>query len=452
MNFERFVPLNASKPTSLSFRDHLTAKDGHLLVDGVSCGALAEKFGTPLYVLSENRIRHNYRGFHGALEEIYHNVLVCPAYKANSHLAVCRLYQTEGAGAEVVSTSELRMALDAGVDPERIVYNGPLKKKADLEFAISSDTGLINADSVAELEHMQQVAHRISKKCNVGLRINIGIRTETHPHLATALREHKFGIWIGDAIAAYKVAAKKSELNTIGMHCHIGSNISERKVLSEMSKEVLGLAAEVERAVGLRISKIDLGGGLGFPYQPGSPAMTYGEYASSILTNNIAGLKELHNPTVIFEPGRAIVADSGILLTTVNVVKRQGGVNWAIVDAGMNTFIRPALYEAKHQVILASRASDERETYSVGGPCCESADVIAKNILLPPIREHDLLAVLDVGAYGFTMSNNYNGQLRPAVALVSKGEGLLIRRRESYEDMIAAEMIPSHLAKEHQSK
>ena len=430
---------------SLRFRNHLSFRDGKLFVDGVSCEALAEKFGTPLYILSENRIRRNYRTFHEALKKIYENIMVCPAYKANSHLAVCRLYLTEGAGAEVVSPGELRMALDVGVDPEKIVYNGPLKKRGDLELAISSDVGLINADSVPELEHMQEVAHHIKKKCNAGIRVNVGVKPQTHPHLSTAQREHKFGIWIEDAINAYKEAAKKSALNMIGIHCHIGSNITEPNVLNAMSSQVLKLACQIEEDVGLRLSRIDVGGGLGFPYQPESPLMTYDEYASSILTENLSSLEKLGNPKLIFEPGRAIIADSAILLTTVELVKRQGDVNWAIVDAGMNDLLRPALYEAKHQVALANRNSEDHTTYNVGGPCCESACFLAKDARLPTLKENDLLAVLDVGAYGFTMSSNYNAQYRPAVVLVSDSQGLLIRRRENYEDLIAAETVPEHL-------
>jgi diaminopimelate decarboxylase len=438
--------LNDHELESLQFRNHLTFQDGKLSVDGVSCEALTEKFGTPLYVLSENRIRRNYRTFHEALRQVYENILVCPAYKANSHLAVCRLYQIEDGGAEVVSSSELKTALDVGVDPEKIVYNGPVKKKADLELAISSNVGLVNADSLPELGRMQQVAHHLGKKCNAGIRVNIGIKPQTHPHLATAQREDKFGIWIGDAINAYQEAAKKTELNTIGIHCHIGSNLNEPEIISEMSSEVLRLAGQIQETVGLRISKIDFGGGLGFPYQSESPEMSYDQYASSILTGNLQGLEKMDDPKLIFEPGRTIVADSGILLTTVQVVKRQGDVNWAIVDAGMNTLLRPALYGAKHQVAHANRHSKDRTRYNIGGPCCESACFIAKDALLPTLVENDLLAVLDVGAYGFTMSNNYNGQCRPAVVLVSSGHGLLIRRRESYEDMIAAETVPQHLA------
>jgi diaminopimelate decarboxylase len=345
-----------------------------------------------------------------------------------------------------VSAAELRMALDVGVDPEKIVYNGPVKRKADLELAISSDVALINADSVSELERMQQVAGQIKKKCNTGIRVNIGINPHVHPYLATAQREHKFGIWIGDAVNAYREATKKTELNMIGIHSHIGSTLTEPMIISEMSNEVLALTRQIKEDAGLRISKIDLGGGLGFPYEPESPQITCDEYASSILTQNLTHLAQLDNPELIFEPGRAIAADSGILLTTVEVVKRQGQVNWGIVDAGMNTFLRPALYGARHEVVLANRQSNNHATYNLGGPCCESGCVIAKATQLPTLRENDLLAVLDVGAYGFTMSNNYNSQYRPAVVLVSDSQGLLIRRRENYEDVIRGESIPQHLA------
>jgi diaminopimelate decarboxylase len=420
----------------------LRFQDGELIADGISCAQLAKQYGTPLYVLSESRIRRNYRAFHGALAKKYANVLVCPAYKANSHLAICRLYETEGAGAEVVSPVELRIALDAGVPAERIVFNGPVKTEADLELAISSHVGLINADSVLEFDRMQEVARKIGKRCNVGIRVNIGIAPETHPYLATAQREDKFGVWIGDAVAAYKEAAKRDELNVIGMHSHIGSNIREPNIMTEMSREVFRLARRVSEEAGLTLLKIDLGGGLGFPYGPASPRISCDEYASSILANSATILADLKNPTLIFEPGRAIVADAGILLTTVHVLKKQGNVNWAIVDAGMNTFIRPALYGAKHQVILAKQRAVEHIPYSIGGPCCESADILARDATLPALRENDLLAVLDVGAYGFTMSSNYNGQPRPAVVMISEGEEQLIRRRETYEEMIAGEIIP----------
>jgi len=438
--------LSKSETRSPESRDNLAVQNGRLAVDGLSCERLADEYGTPLYVLSESRIRRNYREFHGELAKIYGNVLICPACKANSHLAVCRIYQNEGAGLEVVSGPELKIALDCGVDPEKIVYNGPFKSRQELELAISSGVGLINADSLPELDHLQEVAQRLRKRCNLGIRVNLGIGAETHPHMVTALREHKFGIWVEDAVAAYKEAAEKPALDIVGVHSHIGSDISQPEVFREMTKSMLQLVSQVNETLGLKLTKIDLGGGLGFPYQPGSRIMSYGEYASAILTENLQTLRNLGTPTLIFEPGRAIVADAGFLLTRVDVVKRQGDINWAIVDAGMSTFIRPALYGAKHQVVAANRMSDPAAAaYNIGGPCCESGDVVAKGVLLPKLSEDDLLAVLDTGAYGFTMANNYNGQPRPAVILVGDGQSELIRLRESYEDIIAKEIIPPHL-------
>lgn len=430
---------------ALPNRTHLSIRRDGLFLDGVACKALAEKFGTPLYVLSANRIRENYRALHAALIGIYQNILICPAYKANSHLAVCHIYKNEHAGAEVVSPSELRIALDAGVEPSKIVYNGPMKKQEDLELAIASDVGLINADSVSELEHMQIAARKVKKRCNAGVRINVDIDPLTHPYLATAQREHKFGVSVDAAIDAYRKASKEPELNMIGMHCHLGSNISQPEVISEMADRIFGLASRLKERNGIELSTIDLGGGIGFKYQPADHAISFGKYAHSALAGNLKRLEELGSPALIFEPGRALVADSGVLLTTVNVLKRQGSVNWAIVDAGMNTFLRPALYGAKHQIVLASRESTANETYSVGGPCCESADAFAKGISLPMLKENDVLAILDVGAYGFTMASNYNALPKPAVVLISNSEGLLIRRRESYEDMMAGEIVPQHL-------
>jgi len=433
---------------NLGSRDHLSIENRQLVIDGIPCQTLADQYGTPLYVLSETRIRQRYRDFHGALLKFYEKVLVCPAYKANCHLAVSRIHQTEGAGAEVVSASELKIALDSGVEPEKIVYNGPLKKRNDLEFAISSRVGLINADSFLELDQMQEAAHQIKQVCNVGIRVNLGLSADTHPHLATALRKHKFGIWMGDAITAYNAAAKKPDLRVVGIHSHIGSNISQPQTFSEMTSMVLQLAVQIKDQVGLKLSKIDLGGGVGFPYQPNSPAMTYEKYASAILATSTSLLEQVGTPTLIFEPGRTIVADAGLLLTRVGVVKRQGDINWAIVDAGMNTFLRPALYDAKHQVVAANRADDHATVqYDLGGPCCESGDVIAKAVILPKLAENDLLTVLDVGAYGFTMASNYNGEPRPAVVLVGNGQSQLIRRRENYEDLTRQEIIPNHLRK-----
>lgn len=438
--------MNVREPVSLGFRSHLSVgKEGQLAIDGVSCEGIAERYGTPLYVLSETRIRQNYRAFHGELANIYSEVLVCLAYKANSHLSVCRVYQTEGAGAEVVSGAELRMALDLGVEPEKIVFNGPLKHSEDLELAISCGVGLINADSLTEVRRLQEISRRVGRNCNVGIRINLGIRAETHPHLATASREHKFGIPLEDALAAYQEAAKKEALNVVGIHSHIGSNISQPQAFREMATAIFSLATKLDQILGLKLNKIDMGGGLGFPYQSDSHVTSNSDYASAILAGNTPIIERLGRPTLIFEPGRAIVADAGVLLTRVSVVKRQGEVNWAIVDAGMNTFLRPALYDARHQVVAANRASDEGVLYNLGGPCCESGDVIGKNVSLPELNPGHLLAVLDVGAYGFAMASNYCGHPRPAVVLVSDMHSQVIRRRETYEDLIAQEIIAPHL-------
>ena len=434
------------KSANIGFRDHLRYERGQLAFDGISCELLAEKYGTPLYVISENRIRQNLRSFREALTGLYERILVCPAYKANSHLAVARIYQNEGAGAEVVSGIELKMALDSRVQPERIVFNGPYKSTEDLEVAISSEIGLINADSMTEIKHLQDVAMRLGRKCNVGIRVNLGISPETHPHLATASREHKFGIWIGDSMRAYRAASACSALNVVGVHCHVGSNISESRIFRQMASRIIRLVVSIREKIGLNLTKIDLGGGLGFPYQPGSPTISKDQYSSAVLAGNLKALKRLGDPMLIFEPGRILIADAGVLLTRVAAQKRQGKTEWGIVDAGMSTFLRPALYGAKHQVI-AVRSDSIKVQYNLGGPCCESADVIAKNVRLPKLSKGDLLAVLDVGAYGFTMASNYNGQARPSVVLVSEGRGHLIRRREEYEDLVAEESVPAHLRK-----
>lgn len=436
----------ALKTFRLGSRDHLSVADGKLSIDGVSCESLAGEYGTPLYVLSENRIRQNFRGFHKELSRRYSHVLVCPAYKANSHRAVTRIYKSEGAGAEVVSGFELRLALESAIEPGNIVFNGPVKTSEELQLAVSSGVGMISADSLGELDHLEKAAEQVGKQANVGMRINLGIRPKTHPHLKTALREQKFGIWMRDVLDAYKCAAKKAALRIVGIHCHIGSNVVQPQIFRTTAKAMLELVRRINMTLNLKIKIVDVGGGLGFSYQPNSRAMTFAAYASAILDANLPTLRQLANPTLVFEPGRAIIADAGLLLTRVGVAKRQGSVNWALVDAGMNTFIRPALYQARHQVAAANKMSERAvRKYSVGGPCCESGDVLAKDVPLPKIAEEDLLAVLDTGAYGYTMASNYNGQPRPAVVLVNDGKSELIRQRETFEDLIAGEITPPNL-------
>jgi len=417
---------------------------GHLLIDGVDTVALVRQFGSPLYVMSAGRLKRNYRSFETALKSSYDEVLICFAYKANSHLAVCKLLKDEGAGAEVASGGELHIALKAGVSPEKIVFDGPNKTSEELKAAIEAGVRLINVDSTAEIEKIGKVAAQVGKKPTIGVRVNPDIPAETHEHLATGLREHKFGVWIEDAFEAYKLASKERNVIVAGILAHIGSNIQSVDPFRDSVHRIFDLIGDLRDNLDLEISLVDLGGGLGIPYSPDQAHASISDYARIIVSSirEKAQERNLSLPTLIFEPGRAIAGDAGILLTTVGVVKETGKRNWVIVDAGMNLLLRPALYDAYHEVLTANKALETpAERYSIGGSCCESGDYLAKDREMPKLVEGDLLAVLDTGAYGFTMSNHYNSYPRCAVVMVENGTARLIRSRETYEDLLRHEVL-----------
>jgi len=430
---------------NLAERSHLSIDvRGHLLIDGVDTVGLAKQFGSPLYVMSSERLRKNYRGFEAAFKSVYDKVLVCFAYKANSQLAVCRLLKEEGAGAEVASGGELHIALEAGVSPGKIVFDGPNKTLEELKTAIEAGVRLINADSTAEIKKINKVAAEVGRKPTIGVRVNPDIPAATHPYLSTGLREHKFGIWIKDAFEAYKLANGEENIVVAGMLAHIGSDIRSVDPFRESIHRIFDLIGDLHDKLGLEISLVDLGGGLGIPYAPDQAHTPVSDYAHTIVSSIREKTQErdLPLPTLILEPGRAIAGDAGILLTTVGVVKETGRRNWVMADAGMNLLLRPSLYDAYHHVIVANKASETpATTYSIGGPCCESSDYLAKDRRFPKLTEGDLLAVLDTGAYGFSMSSNYNSYPRCAVVMVENGVGRLIRSRETYEDLLRHEVV-----------
>jgi len=429
---------------SLAGRGHLsTDEKGHLLIDDIDAVALAKEFGSPLYIVSGSRLRSNFRGFKTAFESVYDRVLVCFAYKANSHLAVCRLLKDEGAGAEVASGGELYTALKAGVPAEKIVFDGPNKTIEELTIAIKAEIKLINADSIAEIRRIGKVAARVGKKATIGVRVNPDIGAGTHMHLATGLGEHKFGIWIGDALEAYRLASDEKNIRVKGVLAHIGSDISEFEPFKKSVSCLFDLISQLRDRLKIEISLVDLGGGLGISYTPDKTPVPVAEYANTLVSSvkTEARNRNLPLPTLILEPGRVIAGDAGILLTTVGAVKETARSNWAIVDAGMNLLLRPALYDAHHQVFAANKMLDTpAKSYNIGGPCCESGDYLAKDRALPKLEEGDMLAVLDTGAYGFTMSSHYNSYPRCAVVMTENGASRLIRSRETYEDLLKHEI------------
>jgi diaminopimelate decarboxylase len=420
--------------------DHLSIQNHHLTIGGVDTVSLTQEHGTPLYVLDEDRVRRNFRTFRGAFPDadIYY------AAKANWNLAILRILASEGAGADVFSDGELYAALLAGIPPERILFNGNSKTLNELQMAI--DAGVrVSMDSLHELYALSDLAVKSGKTMDVAFRVNPDVSPDTHPKIATGLAASKFGIGYADVVEAYKEAKKLRGVRPVGIHCHIGSQITDVAPFGEAVEKMMDLVEQLTR-LGIDLKFVDLGGGLGIPYQKEIETPEPRDLAGAILPTFNERSKSLGiSPKLILEPGRYIVGDAGILLTGVNTIKKAAKT-FVGVDSGLNLLIRPAMYDAHHEVVVANKADlDGTETYDIVGPICESGDVIARNRKLPPIEPGDVVAVLDVGAYGFSMSSQYNGRCRCAEVLISAGKVDLIRGQESYGDLIAKQVVPARL-------
>jgi diaminopimelate decarboxylase len=420
---------------------------GHLVVGGADAVELAERFGTPLYVVDELRARENYQRFYRAFAERWPSVLVCYALKANSNLAICKILQSEGAGAEVSSGNELRNALKVGVLGDRIVFNGNHKSPPELEQAITNNV-LINVDSFQELDAIKSIASRVGKKARIGFRVNPDVKTPTHPYTATGLRESKFGFDVasGQALEAYKLASRMKNVEVVGIHAHIGSQILDAAPFEEEAEKIMALVVEIKKKFNIYLQFVDFGGGLGIPYRPEDQELLPEQVAERVVAvvKQVVEEEDITKPTLVFEPGRYIIADAGVLLTRVGYTKtRPGMLNWIAVDAGMNALIRPALYGAYHHIELANKIREKNEKLvNVAGPLCESGDFLGKERKLPVAEPGDLAVIFDVGAYGLAMSSQHTAQPRPAMVLVNRGKAEIIRKRETYEDLTRADQIP----------
>ena len=435
----------------LMLKDHFGVnRAGHLTIGGYDSAGLVRRFGSPLYVMDEQRVRENYRRFSRAFSKHWRNVVVCYAYKANSNLAICKILQEEGAGAEVSSGFELRNSICVGVPGERTVFNGNHKSHEELKLAISNGT-LINVDSLQELHAIQRIASRLRRRARVGFRVNPNVKTPTHPYIATGLRESKFGLDVasGQALKAYQMASRMKNVQVVGIHSHIGSQILDTAPFEEETRKLMALVAQIKRETGIIIRFVDFGGGLGVPYKPGDKALPPDRLASRIvpIIRRIVEEQGLERPTLVFEPGRYIVADAGVLLTTVGYTKQHPNMpEWVAADAGMNALIRPALYGAYHHIEVAGKMrAKNTKIVNVAGPLCESGDFLGKKRRLPAIEQGDLLAVFDVGAYGLAMSSQHTAKPRPAMVLINDGKAELIRLRETYDDLTRLDKLPSWL-------
>ncbi|WP_027896528.1 diaminopimelate decarboxylase [Zestomonas thermotolerans] len=406
-------------------------RDGELYAEGVALSALAARFGTPTYVYSRAHIEAQYRAYAEALTGLPH--LVCFAVKANSNLGVLNVLARLGAGFDIVSRGELERVLAAGGEPGRIVFSGVGKSREDMRRALEVGVHCFNVESSVELERLQQVAAELGVKAPVSLRVNPDVDAGTHPYISTGLKENKFGIDIDEAEAVYARAAELANLEVVGVDCHIGSQLTSLPPFLDALDRLLALIDRLA-ARGIRIRHLDLGGGLGVRYRDEEPPLA-GDYIRAV-RERLAG----RDLALVFEPGRSIVANAGVLLTRVEYLKHTAHKDFAIVDAAMNDLIRPALYQAWMDIVPVRPRDGEPRCYDVVGPICETGDFLAKQRDLV-LEEGDLLAVRSAGAYGFVMSSNYNTRGRAAEVLVDGTRAFEVRRRETLTELFAGESL-----------
>jgi diaminopimelate decarboxylase len=404
-------------------------RSDELHCEGVPLDRIAREVGTPVYVYSEKTLHRHVRVFDEAFQSVPH--LICYAVKANSNINILRRFAQWGTGFDIVSGGELFRVLRAGGSAARTIFAGVGKTAEEIRYAIDSDILFFNVESGSELELIHDIARGTSKRVRVSIRANPDVDPRTHPYISTGMQQHKFGVSLPEAKELYRRVREFPNIDVVGVQCHLGSQITEMAPFEEALASIRQFVLELQ-GEGLALKYLDFGGGLGISYnteEPPSPAI-YGA-AVSRATKDL-GL------TIVLEPGRVIVGNAGILLTRALLKKSQGAKKFLVVDAGMNDLIRPALYGSHHQ-LWPVRAQRETETVDVVGPVCESADFLAKDREMAELRAGDLLAVMSAGAYGFSLSSNYNSRPRAAEVLVSGETYRVIRRRETYQDLLRLE-------------
>lgn len=423
-----------------TIKNHLEIRNDHLVIGGTDTIKLAEKYGTPLYVTNESRIIDNFSAYRKAFPDadIYY------AAKANGSLAILRMLARQGAGADVFSYGELYMALLAGIPREKILFNG--NSKTDFELQKAVEIGIrVSVDSRDEMHTLSEIAQSSGKTIEIAFRVNPDVSPKTHPKISTGLKTSKFGIPADEVVSVYREASGLSGILPCGIHCHIGSQILDTSPFTEATHKMMDLVGKITE-LGIKLKFVDMGSGLGIPYKKDETAPTPRDHANAILPVFKERTKNLGiSPKLVLEPGRYIVGDTTILLTRVNTVKKAAK-NFAGVDAGFNLLIRPTMYDSYHYAVVANKAGSEpEETYTIAGPICETGDVFAKDRMLPRVEKGDIIALLDAGAYGFSMSSQYNGRPRCAEVLVKDGMADIIRSREDIGDLIGKQKIPERL-------
>jgi len=410
-----------------------TYREQALYCEGVALAEIAARVGTPCYVYSSATILANFRAYDESFGGMPHTI--CYAVKANGNLAVLRLLAEAGAGFDIVSGGELFRVLKAGGEPGRVVFSGVGKTAAEIDDALAAGIFNFNCESEPELALVDALAHRRGAKARVALRVNPDLETDTHDYISTGNLAHKFGVDIANAESIYQRARKHENLLLEGVSCHIGSLLLDPKPLMEAVDRVLSLIDKL-RANGFQIRHADLGGGLGVAYKPGETTPSIAEFVKC-LRQRLAG-RDLH---VVLEPGRSIVAAAGVLLTKTLYRKKTGDKDFVIIDAAMNDLIRPALYNAHHEILPVRQNNSSRIRADVVGPVCETGDFLARDREMPEVMPGDVLAISTAGAYGFVQASTYNARRRPAEVMVDGDLWRVVRERESYEDLIHGETI-----------
>jgi diaminopimelate decarboxylase len=427
-------------------------RDGHLYCEDVDLAQIAEEFGTPTYVYSAGTILDHYARLDTALQSLDH--LICYAVKANSNRAILKLLADAGAGFDIVSSGELYRVLAAGGDPAKCTFAGVGKSREEIEYALEQHVYSFNVESEAELEHIDRIAGAKETCAPIALRVNPDVDPHTHEYISTGSRENKFGVALDRVAAVYEQAAKMRNVEIVGVQMHIGSQIAEAKPFASAIGKVAPIVRELKSKYGIKF--LSIGGGMGIVYRRAlesgsgkwwrdhdgeSFAFSVRDYADAIVPE----LCELHL-RVLVEPGRFLVGNAGVLLTRVRFIKKSGAKKFAIVDAAMNDLIRPALYHSYHEIVPVEErstiTSKRTEKIDIVGPVCESGDFFALDREMPELHEGDLLSIMSAGAYGFVMASNYNSRPLPAEALVRGDQFALIRKRQTWEDLVAGEIDP----------
>ena len=408
-------------------------KDDNYYIEDVRLDKLCQSFGTPSYIYSKKSIVDSFN----KLDKAFNNYerLICFAVKANPNIAILNVLANLGAGFDIVSGGELKRVIAAKGDTKKVVFSGIGKSVDEISLALKHEILAFNVESEAELYRIQDIAKSMGKTANISIRVNPDVDAKTHPYISTGLKDNKFGVDEKKAIDLYKVAKDMDSIIIKGVDCHIGSQITEIGPFTDAISKLLKMI-DTLTLMGIEIDHLDIGGGIGINYDD-EKIFNFDEYAAAI-----SRLFAKRKFKIIFEPGRAIVGKAGILLSKIEYIKKGQSKNFAVIDAAMNDLMRPSLYDAHHQIVNTSNCNEKRDTYDIVGPVCETGDFLGKDRKLS-ISPNNILAILDVGAYGMSMSSNYNSRMRPTELLIDGNKVFEIKKREEFEDLIRYESLPS---------